>query len=50
MKTSMRLDIVSVEAVLYAGDAHFVVVPGKAENWGSIRITRRCSRGSGRAS
>ncbi|MGS0891460.1 ATP synthase F1 subunit epsilon [Burkholderia stagnalis] len=34
MATSMKLDIVSAEDVLYAGDAHFVVVPGESGELG----------------
>ncbi|RQR38367.1 MULTISPECIES: ATP synthase F1 subunit epsilon [unclassified Burkholderia] len=34
MPTSMKLDILSVEDVLYSGDAHFVVVPGESGELG----------------
>lgn len=34
MDTSMKLDILSVENVLYSGDAHFVVVPGESGELG----------------
>ncbi|MGU7779008.1 ATP synthase F1 subunit epsilon [Burkholderia sp. PU8-34] len=34
MDTSMKLDILSVEQVLYSGDAHFVSVPGESGELG----------------
>ncbi|KEZ05459.1 ATP synthase subunit epsilon [Burkholderia sp. MSh2] len=34
METSMKLDILSVEDVLFSGDAHFVVAPGESGELG----------------